>query len=59
MKPIRIVFFDAKEYDTQSFESTLPVFRENHPDMPECEMKFFDTRLSEDTVDLARGADVV
>ena len=59
MKQIRIVFFDAKDYDVQSFERALPAFREGHPDMPECKMKFFDTRLSEDTVNLAKGADVV
>ena len=56
---IRIAFFDAKDYDTASFESALPAFREAHPEMPECELKFFDTRLSLDTVNLARGADVV
>ena len=27
MEPITIVFFDAKDYDVQSFESTLPAFR--------------------------------
>ena len=59
MNPIRIVFFDAKDYDIQSFEKALPAFREAHSDLPECEMKFFDTRLSADTVDLAKGADVV
>ena len=59
MKPIRIVFFDAKDYDIQSFETALPAYREAHPDLPECEMKFFDTRLSADTVNLAKGADVV
>ena len=59
MKPIRIVFFDAKDYDILSFESTLPVFREAHSDMPTCELKFFDTRLTPDTVHLADGADVV
>ena len=58
-KPIRIVFFDAKDYDTRSFESALPVYREAHPGPPEWEMKFFDTRLSADTVNLAKGADVV
>ena len=59
MKPVRIVFFDAKDYDVQSFEAALPAFREAHPDLPECELKFFDTRLSADTVNLAKGADVV
>jgi len=59
MKPIKIVFFDAKDYDIQSFQSALPLYREAHPDLPECEMKFFNTRLTLDTVDLARGANVV
>ena len=59
MKKIRIVFFDAKDYDIQSFERALPVYRAAHPDMPECDMKFFDTRLSADTVNLAKNADVV
>ena len=56
---IRIVFFDAKDYDIQSFGNALPAYREAHPGLPECEMKFFDTRLSPDTVNLAKGADVV
>ena len=59
MKRFRICFFDAKDYDIQSFQNVLPLFRQNHPDLPECELKFFDTRLSPDTVNLARGADVV
>lgn len=59
MKPIRIVFFDAKEYDVQSFENALPEYRKMHPDLPECTMKFFDTRLTMDTVNLAKGAEVV
>jgi D-lactate dehydrogenase len=58
-RKIRIVFFDAKDYDIQSFERALPLYRAAHPDLPECEMKFFDTRLSADTVNLAKGADVV
>ena len=56
---IRIAFFDAKDYDISSFEGTLPAFREAHPGMPEYELKFFDTRLSRDTVNLAKGSDVV
>ena len=56
---IRIAFFDSKDYDISSFEGALPAFRDTHPDMPECELKFFDTRLSRDTVNLAKGADVV
>ena len=31
MNSIRIVFFDAKDYDIQSFENALPVFREAFP----------------------------
>ncbi len=58
-RKIRISFFDAKDYDTESFERELPLFREKHPEMPECEMKFFDTRLSMDTVNLAKDSDVV
>ena len=56
---IRIAFFDAKDYDTASFEGALPAFREAHPEMPEFEMKFYDTRLSMDTVNLAKGSDAV
>ena len=56
---LRIAFFDAKDYDTDSFRAALPAFREKHPEMPECELKFFDTRLSMDTADLAKGSDVV
>ncbi len=56
---IRMSLFDAKDYDIVSFEETLRTFREDHPGMPECELKFFDTRLSQDTVDLAKGSDVV
>ena len=58
-RKIRIAFFDAKDYDIASFEGSLPVFRNAHPEMPECELKFFDTRLSMDTVNLAKGSDVV
>ena len=35
MNPIRIVFFDAKDYDIQSFQAALPAYREAHPDLPE------------------------
>ncbi len=59
MDPIRIVFYDTRDYDRQAFETTLPAFREAHPELPPCELKFFDTRLTPDTADLARGADVV
>ena len=59
MKTIRIAFFDARDYDIQSFNSALPGFREQNPDAPEFDLKYFDTRLSMDTVGLAQGADVV
>ena len=47
----RIAFFDAKEYDIASFEKA-------NSD-GEFEIKFFETRLSADTVGLAEGYDVV
>ena len=56
---VRITFFDAKEYDITSFEAAYPAFRAKHPEMPELEMKFFDTRLSLDTINLAEGSEVV
>ena len=57
--PVRIVFFDAKDYDIASFEQALPLFRQRHPDAPPVDLKFQDTRLSPDTVGLAQGAQVV
>lgn len=48
---IKIAFFDAKEYDIQSFD------RSNSSS--EFEIKYYETRLSEDTVNLADGYDVV
>ena len=56
---MKIVFFDAKDYDQASFESTLPRWREAHPDAPEMSFLFYDTRLSLSTAELARGAQVV
>lgn len=50
-KIIKIAFFDAKEYDISSFNKT----NLNN----EFEIKFFETKLSEDTVNLADGFDVV
>ncbi len=47
----KIAFFDAKEYDIASFENA------NKND--EFEIKFYETKLSEDTVNLANGSDVV
>lgn len=48
---IKVAFFDTKEYDRASFE--LCNVRN------EMEFKFLETKLTEDTVDLAKGCDVV
>lgn len=47
----KIAFFDAKEYDIRSFENSL-LYKE-------FEINFFETGLSEDTVNLAMGFDAV
>ena len=51
MSKIKIAFFDAKEYDRQSFMDS------NKDD--EFEILYLETRLSEDTCKLADGYDVV
>lgn len=48
---IKVAFFDAKEYDIASFE------KEN--ENSNVEISFFETRLTEDTVKLSEGYDVV
>ena len=48
---IKIAFFDAKPYDKDSFEK----FREERGIV----FKYFETKLTEDTVDLANGYDGV
>ena len=48
---IKIAFFDTKEYDKASFEQAV-----TGSDM---EFKFFETRLTGDTAELAKGCDVV
>src|SRR5690606_33274732 len=48
---MKFAMFDAKDYDKASFE------RFNHQD--DIEIKYFDVRLSEDTVALAEGSDGV
>ena len=48
---IRIAFFDAKEYDIASFNAANSG--------GEFEIKFFETKLSADTVNLASGYDAV
>ena len=50
-KKIKIAFFDAKDYDKNSFMEA------NAGD--EFEITYYETRLSEDTVQLAKGSDVV
>lgn len=51
MNTLKIAFFDAKEYDKQSFTDSNS--------KGEFEIKYYETRLSEDTCTLARGFDVV
>jgi len=52
MAKIKVSFFDAKDYDKDSFDKAL----ENFGDI---KLKYFETRLSKDTVKLAAGSDVV
>lgn len=47
----KIAFFDAKEYDKPSFESCAEKYG--------FKFKYFETKLSEDTADLAKGCDGV
>ncbi len=47
---MKIAFFDTKEYDRSAFEEVRP---------EDMEFKFFETRLTPDSVELARGADAV
>lgn len=49
-KPIKIAMFDSKDYDQTSFEQSNE--RKNF------KIKFFTTRLNEDTASLASGCDV-
>ena len=51
MRKYKIAFFDAKDYDKNSF------IRSNTED--KFEINYFDTRLTEDTCRLAEGSDVV
>ena len=48
---MKIAFFDAKPYDIPSFEK--------YAEMGGVTIKYFETRLNEDTVELAQGADAV
>ena len=48
---IKVAFYDAKEYDKVSFEH----YGEQH----DIQFRFFETKLNEDTVELAKGSDAV
>ena len=48
---IKVAFFDAKAYDKPSFEH----YGSEH----DMQFRFLETKLNEDTVDLARGCDAV
>ena len=48
---IKVAFYDTKEYDRPSFE--------HYGKLQDVEYKFLETRLTEDTVELARGCDAV
>ncbi|MBP3901817.1 MAG: 2-hydroxyacid dehydrogenase, partial [Blautia sp.] len=48
---IKVAFFDTKEYDKASFE--------NHEKATDMEFKFLETKLTEDTAELAKGCDAV
>ena len=51
MEKLKIAFFDAKEYDKQSFETSNS--------SGEFDIRFLETRLTPETVKLAEGSDVV
>ena len=51
MSKIKIAFFDAKDYDENSFDKANAEGK--------YDIRYFDTKLSEDTCKLAEGADVV
>ncbi|MBE7060289.1 MAG: 2-hydroxyacid dehydrogenase [Ruminococcaceae bacterium] len=48
---MKIAFFDAKPYDIEAFEK--------YSDGDSIKIKFYETKLSEDTAELAKGCDVV
>ena len=48
---MKIAFFDAKQYDRKSFDK----YATEHS----LKIKYFETKLNEDTVELAKGADAV
>ena len=48
---MKIAFFDTKPYDRESFE--------RFGDSSDITLKYYETKLSEDTVELAAGYDAV
>jgi Lactate dehydrogenase and related dehydrogenases len=48
---IKVAFYDAKEYDRASFEP--------YDGQDEFQFRFFETKLNEDTAELAKGCDAV
>ena len=48
---MKLAFFDAKQYDKPSFDK----YAQQHA----IKVKYFETKLNEDTVDLAHGYDAV
>ena len=48
---IKVAFFDTKAYDKPSFE--------HYGQLHDMQFRFLETKLNEDTVELARGCDVV
>ena len=48
---IKVAFYDAKAYDRPSFEY--------YGGQQDIQFRFLETKLNEDTVDLARGCDAV
>ncbi len=65
--PHKIAFFDAKPYDRQFFDAANREIQNqgktgpaaSDTEMPEFEIKYFNTRLNIDSVSLARGFDAV
>ena len=51
MQPLKIAFFDAKPYDKASFDKYGAEYG--------VKFKYYETKLNEDTVELARGSDGV
>ncbi len=48
---IKVAFFDAKAYDRPSFE--------HYGGLHDVQLSFLETKLNEDTVQLAKGCDAV